>query len=64
MKVRFYLDNGANINSCRQTDWMDPVKDLDLDEGEWETMSDDDKHEMVADDMSQHIDMGYEESED
>tara|TARA_R110000851_G_C12891788_1_gene547223 strand:+ start:63 stop:257 length:195 start_codon:yes stop_codon:yes gene_type:complete len=64
MKVKFYLDNGANIHSCRDTEWFDPVDYLGLEQGEWELMSEEDKHEMVRDEMNQYVDMGFEESED
>tara|TARA_R110002096_G_scaffold327284_1_gene521241 strand:- start:842 stop:1036 length:195 start_codon:yes stop_codon:yes gene_type:complete len=46
MKVRFNLDSGANIHSNNQTGWLDTIEDLGLEEGEWESLSDDERHEM------------------
>jgi hypothetical protein len=45
-KVTFYLDNGANIHSCRKKK-IDTVKDLHMEEGEWEAMTDDEKYKIV-----------------
>ena len=39
MYVRFCSDSGANILSCKKSKWMDTVKDLGMEEGEWEGMS-------------------------
>tara|TARA_R110000851_G_scaffold3631_1_gene14836 strand:+ start:165 stop:365 length:201 start_codon:yes stop_codon:yes gene_type:complete len=46
MKVRFNLDSGENIDSNNQTDWLDTVEDLGLEEGEWEKLNDDKRYEM------------------
>ena len=45
MKVRFNLDSGANIHSNNQTEWLDTVDDLGMEEGEWEAMNDDQRYE-------------------
>ena len=45
MKVQFFLNSGANIDSCNESDWLDTVKDLGYDDGEWESMSDDEKYQ-------------------
>lgn len=45
-KVIFHCDSGANIHSCR-SETLDTVKDLGLDDGEWESMSNEDKYKIV-----------------
>ena len=47
MKVKFCLDNGKCHNSTHETEWLDTVEDLDLQEGQWEEMDDDERLEMV-----------------
>ena len=44
--VNFHCNSGANIHSCR-SQTLDTVKDLGLDEGEWESMDEDDKYKIV-----------------
>lgn len=46
MKVEFYCDSGANIHSC-QEQILDTVKDLGLDEGEWEKLSEEEKWKLA-----------------
>lgn len=46
MKVKFYCDSGANIHS-RRAETIDTVADLGMEEGEWESMSDDAKQKVV-----------------
>ena len=46
MKVRFNLDSGANIYSNNQTSWLDTVEDLELEDGEWERLTDEEKYEI------------------
>lgn len=45
MKLKFYCDSGTNIHSNKQE--IVDTEDLGLDDGEWETMDDDDKAEIV-----------------
>ena len=45
-KVNFNCDSGANIHSCR-SETLDTVKDLMLDEGEWESMTEEQKRHCV-----------------
>ena len=45
-KLTFNCNSGANIHSCR-TEKIDTVKDLGLDEGEWETMDEEDRQKEV-----------------
>ena len=45
-KVKFNCDSGANIKSCR-SEIIDTVADLGLDEGEWESYSDEEKQKEV-----------------
>lgn len=46
MKVRFYLNSGANYHSTHDSGWLDTVDDLGLAEGQWESMSEDEKWNM------------------
>ena len=57
-KVTFYCDSGANIHSCRE-DTFDTEKDLGLDPGEWEEMSDDQKYKMAEEWAWERIEIGY-----
>lgn len=63
MKVKFYVDSGANIHSNNESEWLDTVEDLGMEEGEWEEMSDDDKYKEVEMWASNYLDMGYEEKD-
>ena len=60
MTVKFYCDSGANIHSCR-SETFDTVKDLGLEDGEWESLSEDDKHEMARDWANDRLEIYYEE---
>lgn len=60
MKVKFCLDSGANINSCR-SETFDTVKDLGLEEDEWELLPVECKNDMVWEWANNHIEMWYEE---
>ena len=60
MKVKFCCDSGANIHSCR-SEILDTVEDLGLDEGEWETLKDDDKLSLVDDWAANRLEIYYEE---
>jgi hypothetical protein len=60
MKVKFYVDSGANIHSQR-SQILDTVKDLGMQEGEWESMPEDERHEYVDAWVSEKIEQGYEE---
>jgi len=61
MKVRFNCDNGANIHSNRESEWLDPVEDLGLEEGEWDDLSDDNKWEFAREWADNFIEINYEE---
>lgn len=61
MKVRFVCDNGANIHSALKHTF-DTEKDLGLEEGEWEQLSDEDKHAMVWEWAVQEIETYWEEA--
>jgi hypothetical protein len=58
MKVKFFCNSGANIHSTRE-DTFDTVKDLVLDEGEWESMSDEDKYKMAEEWANERLEIGY-----
>jgi hypothetical protein len=60
MKVRFNLDNGANMHSCRST-VVDTETDLGMAPGEWERMTEAQKQEEVQRWADQHIEVYYEE---
>lgn len=57
-KVRFFCDSGANIHSCRE-DEFDTVADLGFEEGEWETLSDEEKWEEANQWAQDRLDIGY-----
>lgn len=61
MKIQLYLDNGANIHSCRDSGWIDPVDEFGLNEGEWETLTDEEKWEYASDWANNYIDIGWNE---
>jgi hypothetical protein len=63
MKVRFNCDSGANIHSCNESDWLDTVEDLGLDEGEWEKYSDDEKWKCAEEWANERLEIYYEEKE-
>jgi len=44
MKVRFIVDSGTNIYSNKKSEWLNPVEDMGLDEGKWESYTEDEKH--------------------
>jgi hypothetical protein len=60
MKVTFFCDSGANIKSCRSAA-LDTVKDLGLDEGEWESYSEDQKYECAEQWAADKMSIWYEE---
>lgn len=62
MRVKFYCDSGANIHSCRE-ETLDTVKDLGLDDGEWEGFSEEEKYEQVKDWMNDRLEYGLIEEE-
>lgn len=64
MKVQFSVDSGANIHSCNNSGWFDPVKDLGYSPGEWEKMSDDDKWQAADEWAQNYLEISYEEKED
>jgi len=58
MKVIFYCDSGANIHSERR-EAMDTDKDLGLEEGEWQSMTEDEKYEIVEDWANDRLEIGW-----
>ena len=60
MKVKFYCNSGANIHSYREA-IFDTVKDLDMEEGEWEKLTDDDKYDEAEIWANNRLEIGYEE---
>jgi hypothetical protein len=61
-KVRFYCDSGANHRSCRD-EVLDTVKDLGLDDGEWEEMQEDDRENLAEEWAKERLEIGYESIE-
>jgi len=61
-KVQFFLNNGANIHSLRKSGKLDTVKDLGLDEGEWEEMSEDEKYKQAEAWAADKIEIYFEEA--
>ena len=62
-KVKFFLDNGANIHSRRDSGVLDTVEDLGYLDGEWELLSEDDRHAEANRWANEYIDIGYIEVE-
>ena len=60
--VEFNCDSGANIHSCR-TQEVDTVKDIGLDEGEWEGMNEEDRDEVVKEWAWERLEIYYNEIE-
>lgn len=59
-KVKFFCNSGANIHSCRKQ-VVDTVKDLGLDEGEWESMSDEEKYKVAEEWAQDRLEIYWEE---
>jgi len=62
MRVKFCCNSGANIKSCREA-VLDTVKDLGMEEGEWEGLSDDEKYAVVDSWANDRLEIYYEELE-
>ena len=60
-KVQFFLDNGANIHSLRKSGIIDTEKDLGLDSGEWEEMTDNEKYKLAQEWAASKIEIYFEE---
>ena len=60
--VTFYCDSGANIHSRREQRF-DTVKDLRLDEGEWETIDEDERYALVEEWANGRLEIGCESDE-
>ena len=61
MKVKFFCDSGANIHSCRESEWLDTVEDLGLDEGEWESYSEEEKYKTAEEWAFERLEIFFEE---
>ncbi len=59
-KVTFWCDNGANIHSCKE-ETFDTVEDLNMAEGEWEGMTNEEKEKEVYNWAQMHFDFGWKE---
>lgn len=56
-KFKVWLDSGANIHSKRQVTIT--LKEIGIEDGEWDEMSDDDKDEAMKETAFEHADWGY-----
>lgn len=59
MKVKFFLDNGANIHSCLSRT-LDTEKDFGFEAGEWEAMSSEDQFAIVKEWADERIEYWWE----
>ncbi|MFA5344804.1 MAG: hypothetical protein WC315_00820 [Candidatus Omnitrophota bacterium] len=62
MKVQFFCDSGANIHSCHKSGILDTVKDLGLDDDEWEALSDNEKYKLAEEWANNYLEIYFEES--
>jgi hypothetical protein len=60
MKVKFFCDSGANIHSCRK-ETIDTVNDLGLEDGEWESLPDEEKQAFVEDWANEKLEIGWDD---
>lgn len=60
MKVKFFLDSGANIHSCR-SETFDTAEDFLLEEGEWEELSEEEQYGYVTDWANETMSIWFEE---
>ena len=58
----FFLNNGANIHSLRKSGILDTEKDLLLDAGEWEAMTDEETYKVAEDWVADKIEIYFEEA--
>lgn len=54
MKIKCWIDSHANIHSCKKLT-------MDIDEDDWNSMTDEDRDKTVYEFVIQEIDWGYEE---
>ena len=59
MKIKGYIDSGANIHSCR-TEIVTP-EELGITEEEWKAMSEEEKEELVKPIAFEQLDWGWED---
>ena len=62
MKLTFCCDSGANAFSCREAE-IDTHRDLGLEDGEWETMTDDEKQALVEEWAHDRLEIFWREEE-
>lgn len=61
-KVKFYMDTGANIKSSKTSRELDTVDDLGLEDDEWESMTEEQKHAVAEEWCWQNgLEVGYED---
>lgn len=60
MKLKFYVDSGANIHSQKST-IVDLKKDYNMTDEEIEALTDEDKYKLAEDWASNYLEIGYEE---
>ena len=63
MKIKFYCDSGANIHSCKIEEF-DTVEDYDMEDEEWEALSDDEKYKLAEEwAWNSGLQIGWEKAE-
>lgn len=60
MKVKFWVDSGANIKSCKER-VFDTDSDFGMTSEEWLDLDDYDKNEAVSEWAADQVTMGFEE---
>ena len=61
MKVEFFLGNSSYSGCLKSSGEIDTIKDFKMKEGEWESLTVEEKDEIVKDEMMQYVEMWYEE---
>lgn len=60
-KVQFFIDNGANCQSTKTSGILDTVDDWGMEEGEWESMNEEEKYLMAHEWANDYIEIWFEE---
>jgi hypothetical protein len=60
LKIKLFCNSGANIHSTR-TQIIDTVKNWGMAEGEWERLSEEEKHARAEEWANDRLEIGFEE---
>jgi len=64
MKVKFFCNSGANIHSCKESNWFDVEEDLNYTLEDWKNLSEDEKYKEAEEwAWGSGLDIYYEEQE-